>query len=181
MLSERPRPSIAVCAGSIFIAGILSSVVVTVMASVLVSGTAATVAFSGNTESGMSTLRWLLLVIGMLVIVRAVLAALLTQWFVTAFGSAVSLGRCFASLLAGAIVNVLLLAIIVQQATTSPPDPAALNPLSFFTPFVGFAVAVAVLHGGSPAPRTGGDGPGGGYAVPPEAPQGWLGTGESRS
>jgi hypothetical protein len=178
MLSARPRPSIAVCAGSIFIAGLLTSVLMTVLATVLISTSAATVAFSGQTTSGMSTLRWLALVGGLLVIGRTVLAALLTQWFVTAFGSTVSLGRCFAALLAGTIVNVLLVLIVVQQAATQ--QTMAFSPLLLLTPFVGFALAVAVLHGGGPVTRAGGDGPAGGYSVPPEAPQGWLGTGDSR-
>src|SRR5262245_8916185 len=147
MLTSRPRRSIAVCAGSILIAGILSSAVAGVVAAVLISGTAATAAFSRHTGAGMSGLRWLGLVGGILVIGRAVLAAVLTQWFVTAFGAAVSLGRCFAALLAGTIVNVLLVVIFVQQAT---PQTMAFSPLLILTPLVGFAVAVLVLHGGGP-------------------------------
>jgi hypothetical protein len=181
MLTSRPRPGIGVCAGSIFIAGILTSVVTTVLATMLVSGAQASVAFSGHPGSGLSSPQWLALVVGILVIGRTVLAAFLTQWFVTAFGAAVSLGRCFAALLAGYLVNVILGIVMLQQVTHGGmADAQGEMTWWLLSPLLGFVVAVLVLHGGgSPDPRSDGGGGIGGYNVPPEAPQSWLGTGDT--
>jgi hypothetical protein len=181
MLTSRPRPSIGVCIGSILIAGILTSVVTTVVATMLVSGAEASVAFSGQAGSGLSSLQWIALVVGILVIGRTMLAAFLTQWFVTAFGAAVSLGRCFASLLAGYLVNVILGMVMLQQvARGGTADTQGDMTWWLLSPLIGFAVAVLVLHGGgSPSPRSDGGSGVGGYNVPPEAPQSWLGTGDT--
>jgi hypothetical protein len=181
MLTSRPRPSIGVCIGSIFIAGVLTSAVTTVLATMLVSGAEASVAFSGRPGSGLSSTQWLALVVGILVIGRTVLAAFLTQWFVTAFGAAVSLGRCFAALLTGYLVNVILAIVMLQQVTRNGVTVTSADVTWWLlSPLIGFAAAVLVLHGGgSPNPRSDGGGGIGGYNVPPEAPQSWLGTGDT--
>lgn len=50
------------------------------------------------------------------------------------------------------------------------------------SPLIGFAIAVLVLRGGGRRnPRSEAGSGVGGYNVPPEAPQSWLGAGESRS
>jgi hypothetical protein len=181
VLTSRPRPSIGICAGSIFVAGILTSAITTVLATMLVTGAAASVAFSGQAGSGLSTLQWLALVGGILVIGRTMLAAFMTQWFVTAFGATVSLGRCFAALLAGYLVNVILAIVMVQQvARGGVANTQGDMTWWLLSPLIGFVVAVLVLHGGgSPNPRSDGGSGVGGYNVPPEAPQSWLGTGDT--
>jgi hypothetical protein len=159
------RPGFLLCAIAAFVASVLSSILMAFLSLPLVAGSSLMVGFShrGSTE----VVRDLAIVVLVLVVLRTVIAALITMWIISVAGAQVSFGRAVGALLAGSLVAGLAAAAGVVYGNVLGSGGYWLVWLA------GFLTTVLTLNGGGvPIEREGGYT----YKVPPGAPPGWPGT-----